>query len=151
MKKSPLALIAATVLSAGLGVSAAPGAQAASADTDADWLAYPDGVSVSAQPMKPSDCRAGWVCLFEHSNFQGRRLQWSDPGTRIRRLSDYGFNDKMSSWINNSRYDAKWYRNANFDGNTNRGYCMDAGSRSARVSPNDVASSFAIFTDNRAC
>ncbi|WP_405448965.1 peptidase inhibitor family I36 protein [Streptomyces erythrochromogenes] len=42
-----------------------------------------------------SACGSGWVCLWEHSDFTGRRLQWSAGGTK--NLSDWSFRDKASS------------------------------------------------------
>ncbi|MER5311531.1 peptidase inhibitor family I36 protein [Streptomyces sp. NPDC002773] len=46
-------------------------------------------------PTAASDCTYGWVCLWEHSNFSGRRLQWSAKGTK--QLSDWSFRDQASS------------------------------------------------------
>ncbi|MFI1012289.1 peptidase inhibitor family I36 protein [Streptomyces sp. NPDC020965] len=57
------------------------------------------------------DCRSPFVCLWEHSNFTGRRLQWSSAGTK--QLGDWGFRDKASSGCVNriqggaSVYDAR--------------------------------------------
>ncbi|MEU5160493.1 peptidase inhibitor family I36 protein [Streptomyces sp. NPDC020875] len=48
--------------------------------------------------LKPSasrDCAFGWVCLWEHSDFTGRRLQWSAKGTK--QLGDWNFRDKASA------------------------------------------------------
>ncbi|MGW8486907.1 peptidase inhibitor family I36 protein [Streptomyces sp. NPDC055886] len=61
----------------------------------------PDGGVVSAQgsgefgPAAIGDCAPGWVCLWEHSNYTGRRLQWSASGTK--QLKDWDFRDKASS------------------------------------------------------
>ncbi|MEU4490144.1 peptidase inhibitor family I36 protein [Streptomyces purpurascens] len=46
-------------------------------------------------PMAYTDCHQGWVCLWEHSNFNGRRLQWSAKGTK--KLGNWDFRDKASS------------------------------------------------------
>ncbi|MFE3129595.1 peptidase inhibitor family I36 protein [Streptomyces hydrogenans] len=46
-------------------------------------------------PTAISDCAYGWVCLWEHSNYTGRRLQWSAGGTK--QLSDWDFRDQASS------------------------------------------------------
>ncbi|MET9443098.1 peptidase inhibitor family I36 protein [Streptomyces sp. NPDC006610] len=46
-------------------------------------------------PTAWSDCAWGWVCLWEHSNFTGRRLQWSADGTK--QLGDWDFRDQASS------------------------------------------------------
>ncbi|MER7048126.1 peptidase inhibitor family I36 protein [Streptomyces jumonjinensis] len=58
-----------------------------------------DRAAKSAQkgigPTASSDCVYGWVCLWEHSNYTGRRLQWSAAGTK--KLGDWDFRDKASS------------------------------------------------------
>ncbi|MEV8077428.1 peptidase inhibitor family I36 protein [Streptomyces pseudogriseolus] len=46
-------------------------------------------------PMAYTDCYEGWVCLWEHSNYTGRRLQWSASGTK--QLGDWDFRDKASA------------------------------------------------------
>ncbi|WCN07403.1 peptidase inhibitor family I36 protein [Streptomyces sp. M92] len=46
-------------------------------------------------PTAWSDCAYGWVCLWEHSDFTGRRLQWSAKGTK--QLGDWDFRDKASA------------------------------------------------------
>lgn len=46
-------------------------------------------------PMAPSDCAYGYLCLWEHSDYTGRRLQWSAAGTK--QLSDWDFRDKASA------------------------------------------------------
>src|SRR5690242_12307605 len=78
-------------------------------------LVYSNGVMVSLDAgtglLSPSinpdtvgsasviPCSSGYTCIYEHANYGGRRLQWRDPGQLIN-LTDYGFNDKMSSWRN---------------------------------------------------
>ncbi|MFD8144084.1 peptidase inhibitor family I36 protein [Streptomyces sp. NPDC059708] len=41
------------------------------------------------------DCSFGWICIWEHSDYSGRRLQWSEKGTK--NLSNWGFRDQASS------------------------------------------------------
>ncbi|MFG2294047.1 peptidase inhibitor family I36 protein [Streptomyces sp. NPDC048603] len=48
-----------------------------------------------AMPAASEDCGSGWVCIWEHNNYSGRRLQWSAKGTK--NLADWGFRDKASS------------------------------------------------------
>lgn len=48
-----------------------------------------------AGPMASGDCSAPYVCLWENSNYTGRRLQWSASGTK--QLSDWDFRDTASS------------------------------------------------------
>ncbi|MFF0561948.1 peptidase inhibitor family I36 protein [Streptomyces sp. NPDC004266] len=46
-------------------------------------------------PTALTDCAYGWVCLWEHSDYTGRRLQWSAKGTK--QLGDWGFRDQASA------------------------------------------------------
>ncbi|GAA1083176.1 peptidase inhibitor family I36 protein [Kitasatospora arboriphila] len=46
-------------------------------------------------PQAIADCSYGWACLFEHSDYSGRMLRWSDAGTK--NLSDWSFRDQASS------------------------------------------------------
>jgi hypothetical protein len=41
------------------------------------------------------DCKTTWVCLWEHINHTGRRLQWNASGSK--KLADWGFRDQASS------------------------------------------------------
>ncbi len=45
------------------------------------------------------NCSYAWTCLYEHRNFEGRRLTWSD--CNFENLANWGFNDKTTSWHNN--------------------------------------------------
>ncbi|MFD9334160.1 peptidase inhibitor family I36 protein [Streptomyces sp. NPDC060028] len=45
------------------------------------------------------NCSYGWTCLYEHANYDGRRLTWSD--CNFENLATWGFNDKATSWHNN--------------------------------------------------
>lgn len=44
-------------------------------------------------------CPSGWYCVYEDAGWGGRRLQFSL--CQRNDLSDYGFRDKTSSWVNN--------------------------------------------------
>lgn len=46
-------------------------------------------------------CPYGWACLWEHVDYQGRRLQWRTKG--VKNLADWGFRDQASSAYNNRR------------------------------------------------
>ncbi|MEU3313805.1 peptidase inhibitor family I36 protein [Streptomyces sp. NPDC006662] len=51
------------------------------------------------------DCSFGWICVWEHSDYSGRRLQWSEKGTK--NLSNWGFRDQASSGcVNRYQYGA---------------------------------------------
>ncbi|WP_257002254.1 peptidase inhibitor family I36 protein [Streptomyces sp. WZ.A104] len=56
-------------------------------------------VGESVGTLGTANCSYLWTCLYEHSNFDGRRLTWSDCA--FHDLSTWGFNDKTSSWHNN--------------------------------------------------
>ncbi|GHF91983.1 peptidase inhibitor family I36 protein [Streptomyces filamentosus] len=46
-------------------------------------------------PTAATDCAYGWVCFWEHSDYTGRRLQWSAKGTK--NFGDWGFRDQASA------------------------------------------------------
>ncbi|WP_326557334.1 peptidase inhibitor family I36 protein [Micromonospora sp. NBC_01796] len=50
-------------------------------------------------PLGTANCARGWTCLYEHSNFDGRRLTFTDCISEY--LPNYGFRDQASSWHNN--------------------------------------------------
>ncbi|MCP3821226.1 peptidase inhibitor family I36 protein [Streptomyces sp. A3M-1-3] len=56
-------------------------------------------VGEAAVPLGSPNCRYAWTCLYEHSNWDGRRLTWSD--CNFENLADWGFNDQTTSWHNN--------------------------------------------------
>lgn len=45
------------------------------------------------------NCPYTWVCLYEHSNYSGRRLQWQQSGTND--LSTWNFRDQATGLVNN--------------------------------------------------
>ncbi|MEV6972406.1 peptidase inhibitor family I36 protein [Kitasatospora sp. NPDC093806] len=65
----------------------APAARTASSSS----VAANGGMSQQAT----SDCPSGYACLWEHANFSGVLLRWSQPGTKY--LSDWSFRDQASS------------------------------------------------------
>jgi hypothetical protein len=91
--------------------------------------------------MAFGDCPGGWVCLWHDGGYSGRMLKWSDPGTRVPHLSDYGFNDQMSSWANRGSHLARWWTDADYNGTH---HDMPAGTSEAHGG-GDTASSFAIY------
>ncbi|WP_407560886.1 peptidase inhibitor family I36 protein [Streptomyces sp. 184] len=52
-----------------------------------------------------ANCSKYYTCLYEHATFGGRRLSWQDCA--FHDLSDFGFNDKTSSWHNNQSTNTK--------------------------------------------
>jgi hypothetical protein len=97
-----------------------------------------------------SDCPSGWVCVWEHVDFRGRMLKWSQPGGWINLGGALGFNDKLSSWCNNTGRDAQLSFHTNGGG---RKTCLQNNTCASRVSSdwNDEASSIRITNSGRAC
>ncbi|GAA1092305.1 MULTISPECIES: peptidase inhibitor family I36 protein [Kitasatospora] len=93
-------------------------------------------------------CYVGNVCLYDDSYFNGGTWYRSaSPGT----YNLTGFNDRTSSWINNSwTNDAKWFWGANATGGSE---CMNPNSSNGYVGwyNNDEASSVRVYTDDLAC
>ncbi|WP_344344076.1 peptidase inhibitor family I36 protein, partial [Kitasatospora putterlickiae] len=50
---------------------------------------------VTPSPQTISECTYGFACLWEHSNFTGLILKWSQSGTKY--LSDWSFGGEASS------------------------------------------------------
>ncbi|BBH64060.1 hypothetical protein ACTI_07450 [Actinoplanes sp. OR16] len=57
------------------------------------------GVSAQAAAADPPACANGWLCLWEHINGGGRRLIFKDEYWQ--KLSEYAFENTLSSWRNN--------------------------------------------------
>ncbi|MEV5979120.1 peptidase inhibitor family I36 protein [Streptomyces sp. NPDC052114] len=95
----------------------------------------------AAQGANVEGCPQGWTeagrwyCFYEHKNFKGRRLQFNE--TERQYASNYGFNDKTSSWVNtNKKGSNTWYTWNHVDKNWRvSGFLweMYAGSKSSYV------------------
>lgn len=57
------------------------------------------GVNEPAAALGSPNCSYAWTCLYEHDQYNGRRLTWSD--CNFENLANWGFNDQTSSWHNN--------------------------------------------------
>ena len=53
--------------------------------------------ALSAAPVH--GCPSGWYCVYQHANWRGRRLQFSNCSRND--LRNYGFRNPTSSWVNN--------------------------------------------------
>ncbi|NHC47599.1 peptidase inhibitor family I36 protein [Motilibacter aurantiacus] len=149
-----------TVLALPATASAAPGeitdqlliaeAEAHGARVSGGWAVFPNGMEASLGPAAYSDCPNNYVCLFENASWGGRLIRWYNANTAISDLGLYTFNDELSSWVNNSPYDARWFYNSSYGGTTR---CMNAesGSPSSLGGDDDKASSFRVYTDAVAC
>lgn len=136
-----VALTPASAVSAQPSLTQKLTAQGGQLSADGRWMRMPGGVDVSMSPTAFGDCPSGWVCLWQDGSYSGRMLKWSASGTSIAHLSDYGFNDEMSSWANRGSRLARWWTDASFNGTH---HDMPAGS-SAAHGGGDTASSLKIY------
>lgn len=102
-------------------------------------------VSVSPEAAAQSSSCRGLVCLYDHNGYRGF-LGSRNAGIGLMNISRQS-NDRMSSWINNTRSNAAWYSKANGEGTC---HTMRAMSRNDYVGWrwNDTASS---WRTNRGC
>jgi len=108
---------------------------------------YSDGNQV-VEIASFSECPDGWVCIWEHSNYEGRMLQFQDRGF-WQDLSAYNFNDKASSWRNRINQDARLSQHAGGGGNL---LCMQPNSSSSTMGGfNDEASSIRLYKTSDVC
>ncbi|MGQ0774957.1 MAG: peptidase inhibitor family I36 protein [Pseudonocardiales bacterium] len=60
------------------------------------------GPPTTLPPMRDQPCNDGWICLYEHADFNrhqdGRKLQFREDYWQW--LGEHDFDDKMSSWKN---------------------------------------------------
>ncbi len=127
-------------------------------------IVYPNGVMVSldagtglssptinpdsANRASVISCSPGYICLYENANYGGCRLQFRDRNQCIN-LSNYGFNDKISSVRNQSNVDVRLFYGANCSG-TSR--CLNPGSGIPFLGSGDNKfSSLWIYTTATAC
>jgi hypothetical protein len=61
----------------------------------------PSASGVAARAIGNGTCSYGWTCIYEHKDYAGRKLQWSEDGTKT--LGQYGFRDQASSTCNNDQ------------------------------------------------
>ncbi|GGW60364.1 hypothetical protein GCM10010503_42110 [Streptomyces lucensis JCM 4490] len=110
-QKAAVALSAGTLIAGGF---AALPAQAASGSSQADayMAAVPHGKKLSSNEISyengqvrvlmsatRASCRAGWYCVWEHSNFRGAMAQWSTTKAHCKKFkfTDY-WKNKVSSF-----------------------------------------------------
>jgi hypothetical protein len=106
-------------------------------------------VRVALEPVAASDCPSGWVCLWQHADFEGAMVMLHDC-CAWENLADVGFNNMMSSWRNRKAVDAKVAELANGDGAR---LCLRSSSSDSWVGSawNDSASSAKVFASDGAC
>ncbi|MER5767036.1 peptidase inhibitor family I36 protein [Streptomyces sp. NPDC001985] len=94
-----IALLAAAVTLIA-GPSAAPATAAHSSP--------PASLSASVTSFSGSDCPARSLCLYRDHNFTGGGVALS-ADTYVGWLGDHGFNDRMSSWSNDTGQVCDWW------------------------------------------
>jgi hypothetical protein len=96
-------------------------------------------------------CSEGWYCFFEHINYGGRRLSFRDC-CYFQYLSNYGFQNKASSWRSNlNNNDVRvWNSGPSPDVLL---WCSDTQSTSSNVgtADNDRADYFYIQSSDNYC
>lgn len=96
------------------------------------------------------ECRAGYVCAYEHQDLGG---SWFTAAAtnKYYYLVNYGWNDRASSWINRTSSDARWWYHES--GSPNPYRCMNAGSSQEHMSAadNDQMSTLVMYTSATVC
>ncbi|MER7044579.1 peptidase inhibitor family I36 protein [Streptomyces jumonjinensis] len=67
--------------------------------------------AASVTHFSGSDCPADSLCLYRDYNYSGGGIALS-PNTYAGWLGDYGFNDTMSSWSNDTGQTCVWWSDA---------------------------------------
>lgn len=110
------------------------------------------GLAASPASAALSDCTSTRpVCLWNDSDWNGTRKTFTSTSGIIYNLTDYGFNDMMSSWANKmSSKDAEWFHDINAQGGSD---CMNPVSSVAYVgwTNSDEASSVAVYSNASTC
>ncbi len=133
----PSVLVAATVLLAGGLTGAAPAAANGAAPNTSAPVPVVSGRSVGVTTFTGSNCPQDSLCLYRDHGFTGGGLALR-VGDSVESLGQYGFNDRMSSWSNDSGVDCLWTPDSYGQGTA---HPMIAGQR-INVTPqeNDTAS-----------
>ncbi|MGK5554738.1 peptidase inhibitor family I36 protein [Actinomadura kijaniata] len=89
-------------------------------------------------------CASDAYCFYEHKDFGGRKLTFRDCGG-WQYLTDYGFGNKTTSWVNNTKHQVLVYD----EGTSPRELLWTMGAKTASASvgtaPNDKADSFLTY------
>ncbi|MFF3557303.1 peptidase inhibitor family I36 protein [Streptomyces tsukubensis] len=125
--------IAAAAVALTAGLAAAPSATATTAPAKT-----PSPAAAAPVHFSGSNCPSNSLCLYRDSNFNGGGIALK-RGDGIGYLGDYGFNDQMSSWSNDSGTTCYWWVDAYKGGaihDMRNGYRVNV-----LASENDTASS----------
>jgi hypothetical protein len=89
-------------------------------------------------------CPAGWFCFYDDINWNqgtnGRRLQFQSCG--LQNLTDFGFNDDASSWVNNTGSSVDLFRDIGGQGGLLWHEAPNSSAAFVGGANNDQASSF---------
>jgi Peptidase inhibitor family I36. len=97
--------------------------------------------ALAASPSVTVFCPEGFVCLYDNSSFGGNEIL-VDSGLSFANFSTQQFNDKMSSWFNNTNRNYCWFYDVNFSG-TKRSMAARSDNPFVGSLDNDKASSLA--------
>jgi hypothetical protein len=105
--------------------------------------------TVSAVPQVTiHGCPTGWFCLYQDINFNagtnGRRLQFQSCNV-TQNLTDFGFNDQASSWVNNTSHSVRVFKDINGGGGILWTSAPNSQSSFVGGANNDQASSLRII------
>jgi hypothetical protein len=151
MRSAKLLLMACCALAVSAGGAVAgedtPSAAPVPVASSGNVTTYSDGNQVVVAATF-NDCPDGWVCIWEHTNYEGRMLKFQDRGY-WQDLSVYEFNDRASSWRNRINQDARLSEHAGGGGTL---LCMQPNSSSSGVGQfNDKASSIRLYKTADVC
>jgi hypothetical protein len=95
-------------------------------------------------------CDSGYVCLYEDGDVLGSLLEIRLPINTYLYMPNYGFNDRMSSWINKRGLDARWYYTS---GTPNPNRCMfyPGSDEHLPLADNDQMSTLYIYNSTTVC
>jgi Peptidase inhibitor family I36 len=128
------------------GIQVMPGAV-----IQGDLIVYENGrvVVVPASGAGFDDCLAGYICLFENTNWTGSIIQFSDCCVWYD-LGDFGFNNRASSWRNRKTVDGQIAMGAGGSGSK---LCLDNNSYASSMPTgwDNAASSFRVRNAGTYC
>jgi hypothetical protein len=129
-----IALVAGVV--SAMGLASVPAYAA-----DVPTSALPTVATGSSVPhVTIHGCPTGFFCFYQNAGFGGRRVQFQSCG--LQNMTNFGFNDEASSWVNNTSSSVDVYRDTG--GLGGRLWHEDPGAQVSYVGDanNDQASSF---------
>ncbi len=157
-----VSVLAGTLLATPASAEVTDTARLAAAGIDAGELApgwsivgdevwWADGqVRRSIEAAELAPCPSGYLCLYEHQDLGGERwaTSWAN---KYHYLEDYGWNDRVSSWHNNTAADARWWWHESGSPNPYRCMGSGAGEEHMLTADNDQMSTVHLYTSAAIC